>query len=266
VIYIFKNDRQSGPYEDHIVLEQLRSGVLSPNDLAVRHGETRWQPLGDIFPEASTPTPPSAPPPLPTEGPATAPGSKPAGSVAASAVTAAEPMYRKTLIQKILFGLIFLGFLTALIASAFDFISMRTSSGDLATDLRNVSIRDVALYATIGLFVGTFFTLLAFILTFKRKIIISNALRLALRIFFILVLLVGLIDFGYGVISYFTYTNPLVSSTKPSSANELTKALEEGEALAGPFKGPVLHIPIAAGLILFGLSGILMTKRGKKSP
>ena len=265
VIYIYKNDRQSGPYEDHIVLEQLRSGVLSSQDLAVRHGETRWQPLGELFPEATTPTPASTLPPVQNESPFPSASSKPASGRAASSVAADEPTYRKTLIPKILFGLIFLGFLIALAASAFDFISMRTSSGDLATDLRNVSIRDVALYATIGLFVGTFFSFLAFVLAFKRKIIVSKALRVALRIFFILALLVGLIDFGYGVISYFTYTNPLVSSTKPGSANELTKALEEGEALAGPFKGPVLHVPIAAGLILFGLSGILMTRRGKVS-
>ena len=154
----------------------------------------------------------------------------------------------------------------ALAASAFDFLSMRSSSGDLVTDLRNVSVRNLALYATIGLFVGTFFSFFAFALTFKRKIIVSNGLRLVLRVFFGLVLLVGLIDFGIGVVSYFTYSNPLVSSTKSANSNELTRALEEGEALAGPFKGPVLHIPIAAGMILFGLSGILMTKRGKLSP
>ncbi|HKP70247.1 MAG TPA: GYF domain-containing protein [Pyrinomonadaceae bacterium] len=58
-IYINKNNQQSGPYEEHVVIDQLRSGMLSPNDLGIRHGETTWQRLGDLFPQVgSTPTPP----------------------------------------------------------------------------------------------------------------------------------------------------------------------------------------------------------------
>ena len=54
-IYINKNNQQSGPYEDRIVIDQLRNGMLSPDDLAIRHGGTTWQRLGDIFPEAHPP-------------------------------------------------------------------------------------------------------------------------------------------------------------------------------------------------------------------
>ena len=49
-IYINKNGQQSGPYEDHIVNDQLRSGVLSPDDMAIRHGDSSWQRLADMFP------------------------------------------------------------------------------------------------------------------------------------------------------------------------------------------------------------------------
>jgi hypothetical protein len=51
-IYINKNNQQSGPYEEHVVIEQLRNGMLSPNDMGIRHGESAWQKLGDMFPDA----------------------------------------------------------------------------------------------------------------------------------------------------------------------------------------------------------------------
>lgn len=50
-IYINKNNQQSGPYEDQIVIDQLRSGQLSPDDMAVKHGGTNWQRLGEMFPD-----------------------------------------------------------------------------------------------------------------------------------------------------------------------------------------------------------------------
>ena len=59
-IYINKNNQQSGPYEDHVVIDQLRNGMLSPNDLGIRHGESTWQRLGDMFPNVSA-TPAAAP-------------------------------------------------------------------------------------------------------------------------------------------------------------------------------------------------------------
>src|SRR5215207_6739559 len=49
-IYVNKDNQQSGPYEDHSVIDQLENGMLSPNDLAVRQGESSWQKLGDMFP------------------------------------------------------------------------------------------------------------------------------------------------------------------------------------------------------------------------
>jgi GYF domain 2 len=63
-IYINKNNQQSGPYEDHVVLDQLRTGVLSPNDMGIRHGEANWQRLGDMFPDASPRATPSFTPPI----------------------------------------------------------------------------------------------------------------------------------------------------------------------------------------------------------
>ncbi len=49
-IYINKDNQQSGPYEDHVVIDQLRKGLLSPTDLGIRQGESAWQKLGDMFP------------------------------------------------------------------------------------------------------------------------------------------------------------------------------------------------------------------------
>lgn len=62
-IYISKDNQQSGPYEDHVVIEQLRNGILSPSDMGIRHGEAAWQRLGEMFPgvAATSPTPPIAP-------------------------------------------------------------------------------------------------------------------------------------------------------------------------------------------------------------
>jgi hypothetical protein len=51
-IYINKENQQTGPYEDHVIIEQLKNGLLSPNDMAIRHGDASWRRLGDIFPDA----------------------------------------------------------------------------------------------------------------------------------------------------------------------------------------------------------------------
>lgn len=49
-IYIFKNNQQSGPFEEAKVLEMLRDGQLSSDDMAVRQGASEWQKLGSLFP------------------------------------------------------------------------------------------------------------------------------------------------------------------------------------------------------------------------
>ena len=50
-IYVSKNNQQIGPFEESKVLEMLKSGQLSPNDLAIRHGEREWQKLGSFYPD-----------------------------------------------------------------------------------------------------------------------------------------------------------------------------------------------------------------------
>ena len=52
-IYVSKNNQQSGPYDDHVVVEQLKNGTLSPNDLGIRQGDASWKSLGEMFPDAS---------------------------------------------------------------------------------------------------------------------------------------------------------------------------------------------------------------------
>ena len=79
-IYVNKNNQQSGPYEDHIVIEQLRNGMLSPDDLGIRHGGTTWKRLGDMFPDAASAS--RATPSIPIPPPASSAGG---ASVAATA-------------------------------------------------------------------------------------------------------------------------------------------------------------------------------------
>ena len=55
-IYITKNNQQSGPFEEVQVLEMLRSGQVSPNDLGFRQDSRQWQPLREMF-QISAPSP-----------------------------------------------------------------------------------------------------------------------------------------------------------------------------------------------------------------
>jgi hypothetical protein len=48
-LYIYKNNQQTGPFDEETVLNQLRSGALSAGDLGIRQGDSGWTPLGDIF-------------------------------------------------------------------------------------------------------------------------------------------------------------------------------------------------------------------------
>lgn len=48
-LYIYRNNAQTGPFDEEAVLAQLKSGTLSPDDLGIRQGETNWSRLGDIF-------------------------------------------------------------------------------------------------------------------------------------------------------------------------------------------------------------------------
>ncbi|MEY2547488.1 MAG: hypothetical protein QOD64_70 [Verrucomicrobiota bacterium] len=48
-IYLWKNNEQTGPFEQHDVREQLTSGVLSGEDLGWREGMADWQPLRNIL-------------------------------------------------------------------------------------------------------------------------------------------------------------------------------------------------------------------------
>lgn len=63
-VYVYRNNRQQGPYEESSVAEGLRSGSLSPDDLACFVGSDRWAPLGSLFPHLLREPP--LPPPPPT--------------------------------------------------------------------------------------------------------------------------------------------------------------------------------------------------------
>lgn len=253
MIYIYKNNQQSGPYEERLVLDQLRSGMLTPEDLAVRHGENQWQPLRIMFPEVAKGVPQ---PPVPFPASAKKPVSAPKPSIEP------EPQYRNTMLLKVFLGFCLLGSI-GLLAAAVYYIFGFTSSGNLDSDLSRLAYRDLAKYLAIGTFVGGFLTFLAFLLSFKRKLIRSNGLRIGLRVFFVLILLVGLGNIVFGAVSYLTYSSPSSSLVRESESNELLRALEEGSAAVGPYETAAITVPIGAGLFLFGLSGILMAKRAR---
>jgi hypothetical protein len=246
-IYIFKNGQQSGPYEERLIEDQLKNGLLLPDDMGIRQGEKEWQKLGTMFPNAAAAASFAAIPPPPVV------------ETASAAPVQYEAVYRGTTLQKIFFGLCLLIAIVAFGGAAYYFYSLMGSTGDLQADLGRVSYRILARNAAAGILVGGFFTLLAFALTFKRKLIRSNGLRIALRVVFILILLVGLGNLAFAAVSYLTYSAPY-SSTKTES-NELLQALEQGTAAVGPYEMAVIFLPIGAGLFLFGLSGILMTKK-----
>lgn len=48
-VYVTRNNQQLGPFEDAKVVEMLAKGELSSNDMAIRHGEQQWQPLGAMY-------------------------------------------------------------------------------------------------------------------------------------------------------------------------------------------------------------------------
>lgn len=63
-LYIYRNNEQTGPFDEEAILAQLKSGGLSPDDLGIRKGEVNWQRLGDIF-AGRIPSTPFAPAPQP---------------------------------------------------------------------------------------------------------------------------------------------------------------------------------------------------------
>jgi len=61
-IYISRGGQQSGPFEESEVVERLRTGQLSPDDMAIVQGGTAWQKLGVMFPNVGGPPPAAAAP------------------------------------------------------------------------------------------------------------------------------------------------------------------------------------------------------------
>jgi hypothetical protein len=49
-IYIYKNNQQSGPFEEAQVLEMLKNGQISPDDFGFRQGAKEWQKVSAYFP------------------------------------------------------------------------------------------------------------------------------------------------------------------------------------------------------------------------
>jgi hypothetical protein len=241
--FVFRNSQQLGPFDESAVVSSLRSGQFSGEDLGIRQGESQWQPLSVLFPKVESEVSSAVIPPPP---------------VIAKEI---QPLYRKTLFHKVFFGLAFLGALAATIGAAAYWKLVLGPTGDLTADLGNVAFRSLAIYSAIAFFGMTVLTFFALLLCFKRKIIQTGGLRIVLRLFFVFLVFIGVVNLGYGVFSYFNWS-PSVSSSvsKNSAGNELIDALESGEKIAGPLQGPAISFPVGMGFILLGFSGFSMTK------
>lgn len=247
-IYIYKNNQQSGPFEEIKVLEWLKGGTLSAEDFGCRTGANDWQALKILFPQTI---------PVSTQNVVSA--------NVQNEVAEEVPNYRKTTFQKAVVGGIFVLLFLAFVGSLVYLRNMMGSSGDLETDLRNMSYRILARNTVIALFIAAFFGLIAFLLTFKKKIISSGGLRIILRCCFVFLLVIGIIQIGYASFSYLNYRPPYKPpASKNSESNSLLKALEEGEAATGRIAIPAFHIPIALSLLLLGAAGFSMTQPGRE--
>ena len=142
-IYISKNNQQTGPYEEHIVIDQLRSGLLSPDDLGIRPGDPSWSRLAELFPGIGRSSATE-----PVRNAQAFAGSAASTGARATAATSAqpEPQYRNTILQKIFFGLCFLGAIGIFAATVYYIFSFG-STGNLESDLSRMSFRDLGKYA-----------------------------------------------------------------------------------------------------------------------
>ena len=56
-MYVSRNNRQLGPFEEAKVLEMLGNGGLSTTDLAIRQGEQQWQSLAGMYQDVAASNP-----------------------------------------------------------------------------------------------------------------------------------------------------------------------------------------------------------------
>src|SRR5205807_5026458 len=108
-LYIAKDNQQLGPFRPSVIRDQLRSGMLSADQLAWHKGLNEWRPLREIFPaevaQVPLPSPPAAvgatTSPTAVAAPSPAPVSAPSASVQAQAVPPVRrrmPLWGKILV------------------------------------------------------------------------------------------------------------------------------------------------------------------------
>ena len=118
-IYINKNNQQLGPFAESKVLEMLKTGELSANDLAIREGEKDWQKLGDYYPNV--------------------------GNIAPAVSVSASPSAPKKSRKGLLLGCGGFFLITVLIAGVLGFLAYRNLyPEDSTADLPN-SVKDLKL-------------------------------------------------------------------------------------------------------------------------
>ncbi len=61
-IYINKNGKQLGPFDEKKIVEMLQNGEFSPTDFGINEGEQNWQTLENLFPKVATSVPVSSVP------------------------------------------------------------------------------------------------------------------------------------------------------------------------------------------------------------
>ncbi len=244
-VYIFKNNQQSGPFEENAILDWLKNGQLSIEDLACRKGANEWQKLKALFPSAAS-----------AEAPVL-PASKTAGEKVEE-----TPVCRKTMFQKIVFGGIIVLLFLAFFAALQNLWAFSISSGDLETDLQTLPFRAVARNAAITILIALFLAVAAFLLSFKKRIIQTYGVRMALRVFFIFFIFSAIIQAGFAAYHYQNYYPPsskrLLMEDKKSSPFKKLQELSEIEAARSSVLA--INLPIAFGLLVLGAAGFSMTQ------
>ncbi|MBK8149492.1 MAG: DUF4339 domain-containing protein [Acidobacteria bacterium] len=239
-VYFYKDNQQLGPYEEEVVVGWLRAGTLTPEVMGIRTGETQWTKLGTLFPQA-----------MPEPKPDSVVGIPPT-----AAISKTEPESRNTLWLKLLCGFCFLVALTVFLSATYYSYVIPTDSNTIHKYPAMILVQIIVRNIQIGTFLSGFFIILAILCAFKSTLIDSNQIRVGLRAVFVLVLLAGCVAILSGIGSYLTFR--MNAETSPYEA---TRAYHVAENRIGPFRKLAVLGPLGVGVVIFGASGLFMTKR-----
>ncbi len=242
--YIYKDEQQLGPYDEESIVEQIQAGTIGPDVFGIRTGDSQWEKLSTLFPQMRF-----------VQQPGTDFGPQPLASVSAR-----MPEYRRTLWLKLIFGALVLAAVGSCIAATYYLNSMPS---DPEFDKKYPWIGLIAILVRnfrVGAFLFGVFAVLGLMVAFKKSLIESNPLRIALRSIFVLVMLAGTISVLAGIGSFLFFDGVRANSADPSARkyDGVVNATRQ-------YQGFVVWGQLGLGVLLFGASGLLMTKSRRNS-